>query len=404
MMTEASAISPLIDANAALPYSHKQRDVICITASVLLHALVFLWNPNIMKSELQKVQNPLVEIGVVDEMAAAPAPAAPKKMTLLDTLKDMLTKPEPPTPQINAPQAPTAPPPPLLRERMAPHPITNVLHNQANDDLAMSKTPNQIATQEHNFQLPNAAPSLQAKTFSGIKMKDLPFETSNDNIATPGQAVPIAVGHTSAKASLGYVSPTLQQNNRTTLSNKRFTGTASEPVGVGAAPTPILTGASQAAPTYAAPALSNRQTGGSINNLLVGKSQSSLPLRAPTAPSQIDQQQIATDTGASHVKKVKNGFDIEGKLANRTILKKVIPQYPSWAEEQGIIGTLRLYFTVTPEGTVRPNIKVTKTTGNPQLDQVGIDALKQWQFAPQSGASDDDVQWGIITFTFSLAS
>ena len=104
------------------------------------------------------------------------------------------------------------------------------------------------------------------------------------------------------------------------------------------------------------------------------------------------------------MKKPGSGFEIEGKLANRPILKKVIPQYPSWAEEQGIIGTLRLYFTVTPEGTIRSNIKVTKTTGNPQLDQVGIDALKEWLFSAQPSNNDDDVQWGIITFTFSLAS
>jgi len=116
----------------------------------------------------------------------------------------------------------------------------------------------------------------------------------------------------------------------------------------------------------------------------------------------LDQQLQQTD--ATSKPKKRGAYDLEGKLANRTILKKVIPQYPSWAEEQGIIGTLRLYFTVTPEGTVRSNIKVNKTTGNPQLDQIGIDALKQWIFAAQPGGNEDDIQWGIITFTFSLGS
>ena len=58
----------------------------------------------------------------------------------------------------------------------------------------------------------------------------------------------------------------------------------------------------------------------------------------------------------------------------------------------------------TDEGAVRPNIRVTKTTGYPQLDQLGIDALKQWQFAPLNSPDADQGQWGIITFNFSLSS
>src|SRR5207244_4155069 len=103
-------------------------------------------------------------------------------------------------------------------------------------------------------------------------------------------------------------------------------------------------------------------------------------------------------------KQVKKGFEIAGPLNNRTIVHKMIPQYPAWAEEQGIIGSVRLYFTVTQEGTVRPNIRVTKTTGYPQLDQLGIDALKQWQFAPLSASEEGRGEWGIITFNFSLSS
>ena len=52
----------------------------------------------------------------------------------------------------------------------------------------------------------------------------------------------------------------------------------------------------------------------------------------------------------------------------------------------------------------RSDIRVTKTTGYPQLDQLGIDALKQWMFAAVGGAEDAENQWGIITFNFSLAS
>jgi protein TonB len=90
-------------------------------------------------------------------------------------------------------------------------------------------------------------------------------------------------------------------------------------------------------------------------------------------------------------------------LTNRPISFKVIPEYPAWAEEQGIMGSVRLYFTVDADGNVRTNIRVTKTTGYPALDQLGIDALKKWKFVPLSGGGDEG-QWGIITFNFSLSS
>ena len=67
------------------------------------------------------------------------------------------------------------------------------------------------------------------------------------------------------------------------------------------------------------------------------------------------------------------------------------------------MGSVRLYFTVDAGGNVRSNIRVTKTTGYPALDQLGIDALKKWKFVPLAGGSDEG-QWGIITFNFSLAS
>jgi TonB family protein len=167
-------------------------------------------------------------------------------------------------------------------------------------------------------------------------------------------------------------------------------------------------GGSGAAPTGGATGVAALQDkantgGGLINKALMGNRSSMASLNTmPNQAAQLDQQ-LAQSESAATKKKAGQGFQISGKLENRTILKKVIPQYPAWAEEQGIIGTLRLYFTVTPEGAVRPNIKVTKTTGNPQLDQIGIDALKQWSFVAQPG-NEDDVQWGIITFTFSLAS
>ena len=133
--------------------------------------------------------------------------------------------------------------------------------------------------------------------------------------------------------------------------------------------------------------------GGGIGNGIEG---------IPSAAAQLDAQ-LGASAGGSAKAKGKKGFDIAGPLNDRPILKKVIPQYPPWAEEQGIIGSVRIWFTVTPDGEVRSNMRVTKTTGYPDLDKLALDALKQWRFATFN-TTDDSSQWGIITFTFSLSS
>ena len=112
-----------------------------------------------------------------------------------------------------------------------PRPIMNPLHTQTPDELAMTKAPNLISTPQKNFKMPDMAPSLQAKSFSGIRAKDLPFETSQETIATGGQAVPIAVGNTSSKIALSYVNPALRNNTHSTLQTKKFIGTTSSRTG-----------------------------------------------------------------------------------------------------------------------------------------------------------------------------
>lgn len=94
-------------------------------------------------------------------------------------------------------------------------------------------------------------------------------------------------------------------------------------------------------------------------------------------------------------------FQITGPLANRPVLFKQIPEYPSWAEAKGIQAAVTLQFTVSPEGDVRNNIMVARTSGFPSLDQLAVEALKQWRFQP---LPEDQVrdEVGAITFTFAV--
>ncbi len=394
---------------------------VCMGVSAGLHLLLFLLNPTLLKSDWRPAHD-FVTIDVVDQSAPGGyvQPEAPQKMGLMDTLKDMLMKPKmehiahiapgPVTTRVAAPIQPS------LKERIMPKAISTAFQPKSqSEDLAAVNAPNSIKTTAHNVALPTAGPTLTAKSFGGIRAKDLPFQVGTDESISGGASViPIAMGKNSAKAALSYGGATLQD------ASKRRVGI--QPMGVGAGSTSDMSalgaGAASTIQLSGTGGTGNAPSGATSGTVLqdrAGSGGSGRVSRAlfgsgrgtglgsgvegmPSAAQELDSQLGAGGRG----KKTNKGFEIAGPLNNRPIVRKVIPQYPAWAEEQGIIGSVRLYFTVTPEGSVRSNIRVTKTTGYPQLDQLGIDALKQWQFAPLNVAEEG--QWGIITFNFSLSS
>ena len=97
----------------------------------------------------------------------------------------------------------------------------------------------------------------------------------------------------------------------------------------------------------------------------------------------------------------KKLFDITGPLKDRTIVKPVLPDYPSWAQAQGIEAAVILQFSVLPNGKVKYQVVVRRTSGYPRLDNEAIKALRSWQFAPlKDGSNRTEV--GTITFNFTL--
>jgi TonB family protein len=94
-------------------------------------------------------------------------------------------------------------------------------------------------------------------------------------------------------------------------------------------------------------------------------------------------------------------FLITGPLADRKIVNRVVPEYPEWARSKGIESAVVLQFTVGPDGAVKDNVLVVRTSGYPQLDEVAVHALLQWKFVPLAADQYRD-EVGAITFNFSV--
>jgi TonB family protein len=301
-----------------------------------------------------------------------------------------------------------------------PHPIATMFQPKSQaEDLAAASAPNAIQTQQKNFAMPTSAPALQSKSFGGIRTKDLPFQVGTDQELAGNNAtvIPVAVGNKSASSALGYSNPTLQDSGKHMgVLSQKLGGPVGDisALGAGAPSTIQLSGSGGTgnAPTGASSgsSLQDRSGSGGGGGLVSrsmfgtggGGSISGIG-GIPSAAADLDKQLASSTANASHGQAAKKGFEIAGPLNNRPITYKVIPQYPAWAEEQGIIGSVRIWFTVNGDGTVRSNMRVTKTTGYPDLDKLALEALKQWKFAAFDTA-DESSQWGIITFTFSLSS
>lgn len=98
-----------------------------------------------------------------------------------------------------------------------------------------------------------------------------------------------------------------------------------------------------------------------------------------------------------------SNFMVAGPISQRQITKKLVPRYPKWALERRISGTVVVRIWVQPNGQVKGAPNVESSSGYPDLDQVVVDALRGWEFAPLGPGVKTEDQWGVITFKFMLS-
>ncbi len=98
----------------------------------------------------------------------------------------------------------------------------------------------------------------------------------------------------------------------------------------------------------------------------------------------------------------QHAFELRGQLTGRRILSSPLPPYPSWAKEQGLEADVTVYFVVDPNGYVRGDSHVKRTSGDPRLDQIVLQTIRSWRFAALGSGAKRGDQWGLVTFHFRL--
>lgn len=117
-------------------------------------------------------------------------------------------------------------------------------------------------------------------------------------------------------------------------------------------------------------------------------------------PSDAEVNLAATAVGHKGIS--GHGFEIGGPVGDRKILRQHLPEYPAWAEEKGISAVVKIFFTVNSDGTIRRTLRIVRSSGYTELDQLAKEALLTWRFSPTATRSSDQA-WGVIVFRFTLA-
>lgn len=94
------------------------------------------------------------------------------------------------------------------------------------------------------------------------------------------------------------------------------------------------------------------------------------------------------------------GANLVGPVADRAVTHYQVPDYPDWAKRDGTEGSVTLYFFVLPDGRVKENVVVERTSGFSDFDDRAVAALLKWKFVSLPLSNE---QWGRITFDYKLS-
>lgn len=131
--------------------------------------------------------------------------------------------------------------------------------------------------------------------------------------------------------------------------------------------------------------------------------QESLLSRSDPALEVLEARRGQTSRGGSGVPAaLGSAAGVTGPLGERALLHMELPEYPEWAERQGIQSSVRFRFWVSPDGHVI-RIETKRRSAYPELESLAREALLRWRFAPLPRGNLSE-EWGEVSVHWRLGS
>jgi TonB family protein len=416
-----------------------KREITCLTGAILLHMLLFLWKAQPFK--LADQMDPIVSVNFIEEqIGMMPSPEQAeggggakslftkiKKMLgfsekILQEVKpsdqsmagDLSQKIQTKNPMQDFPKQPSL----VNKTATLSKSFKADVANSANESLQTTGAETiQVASSKMNPAKLDPDKLLSNKEYRVAKA-DLPFEvakaptgelaTGSENAGSAGPAIAVA---NKTDRGVRSVSDTFVED-KGSYAGSSGSGLSGTGGFTGAAPVSSksdssssntgLAGAGGGSDSGSIPIGSGgggRRYGGGTGQSFSGAGMT----EGGASGGDVGQGGLESGGGTGSKKGVSGGggiYEIRGPLANRPILRKVIPQIPEKFKKSGLFTSVSLRFEVISTGEVKKSIEIVQTSGYPELDKQAEDALVQWKFAPLKEYGT--VQWGIITFNFKV--
>lgn len=140
--------------------------------------------------------------------------------------------------------------------------------------------------------------------------------------------------------------------------------------------------------------------GGSLKASSGGPRPAELLAKTIAPPPAAEEEAAPAQPGPSAKAGKGVSMTLSGPILGREVLSSVAPDYPEDAKRQGWQGTVSVYFTVRPDGSIK-KVFVEQASPYQVLDEAAKRCLEHWRFSPLPDGSTAE-QWGVLTIVFRL--
>jgi TonB family protein len=352
---------------------------LAFAAALGFHVFLLIWDPTILKASAYQMAAPMISIRMLDHLPVVqqPKPVVKpvEKKKVKKARKSGLSM------QRTKHTVPVSRSRPVLKPRAAPKPFMSkitmpkFIPRESDEPMAASPLPGITESAPHPMTQALAPMPILVGKSHGIRAGDIAFKLSDRSAlaGSAGRIVSIPIGEEQGDTAVLPSAPVMHEApaGAKAIAGYRFTP------GLGAG-----------------------------SGELAGKDRHAvLGYHGAVAADAYVEGSLAGATGDGKGGRVVagKGFEIGGPVGDRKIIHRRLPEYPSWAEEKGIIASVKIYFTVRADGSLRSNVRIMQSSGYAELDTLAKEALLQWKFSPTSDDSTVESAWGVITFRFTLA-
>ena len=112
-----------------------------------------------------------------------------------------------------------------------------------------------------------------------------------------------------------------------------------------------------------------------------------------------NNEEIDQNSKDKTINKIKE--DVSFQISTqRKVLKMYYPGYPLWAKKMGLEAEVKLRFNISKQGFVH-DIIFEKMSRYPELDILGVRAIRKWKFEPDFNDESLD-EWCTVVLKFTI--